>query len=64
MHSDVMPPRIGDRIRVKRLDLRLSYNDLSRLSGVNRNLISQIERGMVPASAAPLEQIAKTLGIE
>jgi transcriptional regulator with XRE-family HTH domain len=54
---------IGQRLRAERRALELSIPETSRLSGVNRNLISQIERGMVPSSIVPIERLASALGV-
>ena len=54
---------IGQRLRDERIARELSISLAARMSKVNRNLLSAIERGMLPSSAAPLERLAQTYGI-
>jgi transcriptional regulator with XRE-family HTH domain len=58
-----MVQAMGSQLRQKRLELHLSICQLARLSGVNRNLISAIERNMTPSSYEPIERLANALGV-
>ncbi|HKP51507.1 MAG TPA: helix-turn-helix transcriptional regulator [Chloroflexia bacterium] len=49
--------------RYRRL-LRLSQQDLSKLSGLNRSYLGSVERGERNIGIDNLEEVAKALGIE
>jgi transcriptional regulator with XRE-family HTH domain len=55
--------QIGVRLRQRRRELEMSISNLSLFSNVNRNLIGQIERGMIPCSSEPIERLAAALGV-
>jgi len=54
---------LGEFIRDRRRDARLSLRRLSELAGISNPYLSQIERGLRRPSAEILQQIAKALRI-
>lgn len=50
--------RFGRAIREKRLQLGLTQDDLSRLTGLNRSYISDVERGKESISLERAAQLA------
>lgn len=54
---------LGKRIRLIRETLRLSQQDLSRLSGLNRAYIGGVERGERNITVDNIEKIAAGLGV-
>jgi transcriptional regulator with XRE-family HTH domain len=55
--------RFGSMLKAERLKRSLSQEALAELSGLSRNYVSSIERGMVSPSLGTLEKLAKALGI-
>lgn len=55
--------QLGMRIRFLRKQRNLSIEDLSLEAGVNRNYLSDLERGMRNPSLKVLSRIAKALKI-
>ena len=55
---------IGSRIRQRRLELRLSQDDLAKKLGVTRNQFMKYETGDNRIMASRLYQLAKILGKE
>ncbi len=54
--------RFGERVRVERLRLRLSQEELAARAGVHRTYIGMIERGEKNITLLNIEKIAKALG--
>jgi transcriptional regulator with XRE-family HTH domain len=53
-----------DRIRLRRLELRLTQADLGKSIGQDQAYVSKIERGQVTGmTVAMLERIAEALGV-
>lgn len=55
--------RIGDKIRIRRVELRLSQEMLGRALGVSFQQIQKYERGVNRMSASRLEQAAAVLDL-
>jgi transcriptional regulator with XRE-family HTH domain len=55
--------RFGAMLKAERLKRSLSQEALAELSGLSRNYVSSIERGMVSPSLGTLEKLAKALGL-
>jgi transcriptional regulator with XRE-family HTH domain len=55
---------MGDRIKKRRQELRLSQQELSNLTGVRRATISDIESGKQPGmSVDTARRLARALGV-
>ena len=55
---------MGDRIKKRRQELRLSQQELSNLAGVRRATISDIESGKQPGmSVDTARRLARALGV-
>jgi len=57
------PTTIGERLKKKRMDMRLFQKDVARLIGVSTNTITCWEKGRVEPSKRNLRKIRKFLGI-
>lgn len=55
---------VGEKIRLKRLELNLSQEILSYDANIPRNQIGRIERGEINTSIVVLHKICKALKIE
>ena len=55
--------KIGDRIRVCRVEKKLSQENLANELGISITAYSKIERGLTNVSIGRLEQIATCLGV-
>lgn len=53
---------VGDRMRAKRLQLKLSQLEVANLAKVRPETVNRIETGRSPASLASLHKIAPVLG--
>ncbi len=62
MATQPEPPRLRNRIRVARAELRLSQGDLAVLAGVTRQTISSIENEQYVPSAHLAFILARKLG--
>ena len=62
--EDKLRKIVGGRIKYFREHLRLSQQDLSELSGMNRSYIGGVERGERNIGIDNLEKIADGLGVE
>ena len=56
-------PQIGERLRERRHELRLSLRELAERLGVSPSLISQIERGRANPSVSTLYALVAELGV-
>ncbi len=56
--------KIGIRIRVARLDKKISQEKLAEFADVNRNTIGTIERGEISPTIETLYKISAALEIE
>jgi transcriptional regulator with XRE-family HTH domain len=55
--------QLGEKITHRRVELRLSQSELSRLTGVSQTGISKIERGgIVDIRTSTLEKLGAVLG--
>ena len=54
---------VGHRLQKVRSQKGISLSELSRLSGLTRSFLSQVEKGKVSPSVASLGRIASSLGI-
>jgi transcriptional regulator with XRE-family HTH domain len=55
--------KIGDRIRICRVEKKLSQENLAHDLGISTTAYSRIERGLTNVSIARLEQIAECLNV-
>lgn len=55
---------VGERIRQRRNELKLSQEILSYDANIPRNQVGRIERGEINTSILTLQKICKVLGIE
>ncbi|WP_420612207.1 helix-turn-helix domain-containing protein [Candidatus Spongiisocius sp.] len=58
------PHEIGAEIRARRKLLRLTQEDVADLAGVNRRLVSEVERGMVSVTLRNLIAICSAVGLD
>lgn len=56
-------PKLGDALRLRRQERRLTLDQLARRSGVSRAAISKIERGESGASTTVLGRLAEALDL-
>jgi transcriptional regulator with XRE-family HTH domain len=61
--ADALLGLIGQRLAVRRSDLKLTLEDVSTRTGVSRAMISRIERAEVHASAVVLDKLCAGLGL-
>jgi transcriptional regulator with XRE-family HTH domain len=54
---------LGDRIRARRKELRLSQSDLAERAGMTASFISQVERGVTSPSIDSLYKISQALDV-
>ena len=54
-------PHIGDRISIRRRELKLGQKELGEMFGVSREMISQIETGRANINAGDLPRLAKIM---
>ena len=55
---------VGDKIRMRRLEINLSQENLSYDANIPRNQVGRIERGEISTSITTLLKICKALKIE
>jgi transcriptional regulator with XRE-family HTH domain len=53
--------RVGHRIRVRRVDLTMSQEDLAEALGISQGYLSNLERGQRSLDVKLLERIAQAL---
>jgi transcriptional regulator with XRE-family HTH domain len=54
---------LGDRIRARRKELRLSQSDLAERAGMTASFVSQVERGVTSPSIDSLHKISQALDV-
>lgn len=59
-----IPEEIGAEIRRRRRRLRLTQQDTADLAGVNRRLVSEVERGRAAVTLRRLIAICDAVGLE
>jgi XRE family transcriptional regulator, regulator of sulfur utilization len=62
--SETGSPQIGPYIQAYRKRLTLTLDDLARMSGVSRSMLSQIERGHANPSLATVWSLASALKVD
>ncbi|WP_310560161.1 helix-turn-helix transcriptional regulator [Flavobacterium sp.] len=55
---------VGEKIRLRRLEINLSQETLSYDANIPRNQVGRIERGEISTSITTLHKICKALKIE
>ncbi len=63
MEKIALSKRIGERLSVLRGERRLSLEQLSRITGVSKPMLGQIERGQSNPTVSTLWRIAEGLGV-
>lgn len=58
------PEEIGAEIRARRKRLLLTQEDVADLAGVNRRLVSEVERGTVSVTLRNLIAICGAVGLD
>src|SRR5689334_576037 len=58
------PPPLGPRLKSIRKERSLSLDDLAKLSGVSKSMLSQIERGVANPTFATLWSLTTALQLE
>ena len=53
----------GEKIRNRRLELKMTMEDLGRAVGVQRSAINKYEKGLVDITSSKLSAIANALGV-
>ena len=54
---------LGKRIRIQRITVELSQEQLARAAGMSRNFVSSIERGVHGADVVRVVRLAAALGV-
>ena len=62
-HSGAEPPRVGDTLSALRQARALSLEELSRMAGVSKSMLSQIERAQANPTVAVVWRLANALGV-
>ena len=57
------PPRVGDTLAALRQARSLSLDELSRMAGVSKSMLSQIERAQANPTVAVVWRLANALGV-
>jgi transcriptional regulator with XRE-family HTH domain len=57
------PPRVGDTLSTLRQARALSLDELSRMAGVSKSMLSQIERAQANPTVAVVWRLANALGV-
>jgi transcriptional regulator with XRE-family HTH domain len=57
------PPRVGDTLAAMRQSRALSLDELSRMAGVSKSMLSQIERAQANPTVAVVWRLANALGV-
>ncbi len=64
LSSKASPPLVGATIQAFRTKQKLSLDTLSKLSGVSKSMLSQIERNLTNPTVAVLWKLANALNVE
>ncbi len=59
-----MKVKFGKLIRAKRIEKKMNQNELAKLANLNRNYISDVERGTRNISLENIIKLFKVLSIE
>jgi transcriptional regulator with XRE-family HTH domain len=59
--TSTIDQRVGHRIRVRRVDLKMSQVDLAEALGISQGYLSNLERGQRSLDVKLLERIAQAL---
>lgn len=54
--------KFGNAVRKKRLSLGYTQQEISKLAGMNRSFLSEVERGMTTISLERAEKLSQALG--
>ena len=57
-------PQIGDKVRDARKEKKLTLDQLAKLSGVSKSMLSQIERGQANPTFATLWSLTQSFGMD
>jgi len=60
---DLTPPRVGAKLQRLRNDRKLTLEDLSRLAGVSKSVLSEIERNRANPTIAVMWRLTNALGV-
>lgn len=60
---DAAPPRLGETVQRLRTDRGMTLDDLSRVAGVSKSMLSEIERDKANPTIAVAWRLANALGI-
>jgi len=58
------PPDVGQRIKALRAERTLTLDQLAKVSGVSKSMLSQIERGLTNPTLATIWSLTQSLGID
>lgn len=61
--STIVPPKVGQEIQRLRNERKLTLEDLSRLAGVSKSMLSEIERNKANPTIAVIWRLTTALGI-
>ena len=64
MVRDAILQAFGKRVRLRRIELELSQEELAEISGFHRTYIGAIERGERNPSLLSISRLAKSLDID
>jgi transcriptional regulator with XRE-family HTH domain len=57
------PPAVGAKLQALRQARKLSHDELSKLAGVSKSMLSQVERNLANPTVAVLWRLATALGV-
>lgn len=61
MNNQDLKKQLGHRIKVRRVDCRLTQEELANRIGMKQGQLSQVERGLLGLSVSQLVAIARAL---
>lgn len=62
--SELLATRVGERLRVLRLDAEMSQRELAARAGTHRPIISRLERGLHVPDLDELAAVARALDVD